>query len=579
MRLSLPRYAPVWFLLTLATTAGAAPTQLTKPEILRGSGRVQAAANLPRLAAAIEATNTQLVGLLASGDVKRTFTTLEDNLTTSSNWRFEARTTQAKATRLLWQVAVMPYPEQTGQAWQSPLGLVDSGMLPNDVIPDAKRTYPFNLNLGYYLNVVRLNQPLTPQGHPLESRTAERSSLLSRWISSSGIKQVQFGWGKIRVGTGKIPGGGSGTFRLKKTEKVITFYIRVVPLDAKGERVGNPSPMVSIRHNAQPSDFTFAQSAPTIHPTVTPIHWQPERHQDPNANYWRLVVRRPYLLPGVPGVPQAAFSSVAPGQKYSQPIEVYWPPSDKSWWDKVCDAAGDFIGWVADVVNFVSNLYSSIKGVVIDGLAQIAPELRGVFSIALDVGLAAVGIPPSLPDFDDLQSMGVDYMCSYIGDETGIPSGITKEALQQIAAQTKDARQGGSDAGIWVVPDYNKLYRPARLDLRVTNHSAQTSDRVTVFCDIVAVTAQGQRLVAASNPVPLPLLKPNETLEVPVYIQGAPEYANQVRLNITTQVRYELNDKGLPIMGKSTPSAEQYNRRINAKQVWDEGQLQQAPKP
>ena len=545
--------------LLLAAAALAAPPRITAPK-----------ANLPVLAAQA-ATSTKLIGLLASGDVRTTYESLEVNLTKFSKWKFEAKTSQPKTTRLLWQVSVMPYPAQTGAAWQSPPGLVDSGMLSDTIVPDGKHTYPFDLDLGYYLDVVRLNQPMTPRGlYPIQ--VSGPASVLSRLTGSSNLKLVHFGWGKTGLSA-------SAAKNVKKTEKVVTFYVRVLPLDAKGNRIGPASATVCVRHNAQPTDVTFYQAPPAIHPQVTPIYWQPERHQDASAAYWRMIVRRPYLFPSLPGVPQATFTSVAPGQKYSEPIEVYWPPKDKSWWDKVKEAVGSFVNWVADAINYVSNLYSSIKSMVVDGLATIAPELRGVFSIALDIGLAAVGIPPSLPDFDDLQNLGADYLCEYIADETGIPSAVTREALEQIADHTKDARRGGGDTSMWMIPDYNKLYRPARVDLLVSNPSAKSTDRVTVFCNVTAPTAQGPRWVAAGNPVPLPPLGPGESLTVPVYIMGAPEYAEQVRLSITTQMRYELDAKGLPINGKSNPSADQYNRMIKAKQTWTAGELQQAPQP
>lgn len=558
---------PLVLVCCLMTVAGAA---IGAPPL----ARLQPRPNLPLLARQVEATSTQLVGLLASGDVRTTYTSHEANLTTSSKSKFEARTTQAETARLLWQVSVMPYPAQTGEAWQTPPGLVDYGMLPAEVVPDGKHAYPFDLSLRHYVDVVRLNQPMIPQGTPPPQWTrTPRPSIFSRWSGSGSARQIRFGWAKPGAGmTAALP-------KTKKTEKVVTFYIRVVPLDSKGERVGNPSPTVAIRHNVQQSDFKFAATAAAIHPVVRPVYWEPERHQESTAHYWRLIVRRPPLFFGLPGVPQALFTSVAPGQKYSQPIEVYWPPSDKSWWDQVCDAVGSFVSWVADVVSYVSNLYSSIKLVVIDSLSSLAPELRGVLSVALDIGLVAVGIPPSLPDFDDLQNMGADYLCEYIADETGIPAGVTREALRQISEQTKEARHGGSDAGWWMVPDYNKLYRPARVDLRVTNPASSASDRVTVFCTVLADTPQGQRLVAASNPLPLPPLAHNETLAIPIYVQGAPEYAEQVRLCITTQVRYELDEQGMPIAGKLNPYADQYNRRIKARQVWNAAQLEAAPAP
>ena len=39
----------------------------------------------------------------------------------------------------------------------------------------------------------------------------------------------------------------------------------------------------------------------------------------------------------------------------------------------------------------------------------------------LDAGLVALGIPPSLPNFDQLMNEGLDYLASSVVEQIGVP--------------------------------------------------------------------------------------------------------------------------------------------------------------
>lgn len=88
-------------------------------------------------------------------------------------------------------------------------------------------------------------------------------------------------------------------------------------------------------------------------------------------------------------------------------------------------------------------------------------------STGVDVGLAAIGVPPTLPNFDKLMDEGADYLAATVADESGIPGAdiVTKEALKQ---GIKDVAKGmqnvpNSNDVYGLQPDLKYLYQPAHL--------------------------------------------------------------------------------------------------------------------
>ncbi len=112
---------------------------------------------------------------------------------------------------------------------------------------------------------------------------------------------------------------------------------------------------------------------------------------------------------------------------------------------------------------------------------QVPDEWRDELKIALEAlvntGLAAMGIPPSLPNFDQLTSMSLEYMAEVALTEAGIPANqITKEMVKQtaegigaeIAKSTNTASPNPINAPFMKnYPDY--LYRPAYIDVELSN--------------------------------------------------------------------------------------------------------------
>lgn len=187
---------------------------------------------------------------------------------------------------------------------------------------------------------------------------------------------------------------------------------------------------------------------------------------------------------------KADYENIAIPEVLQPDCTVYFPPpkpEDKSWYEELFDGVVSFFEdiWkaVSTIVNQVSAAYNNLKAGLIDFVANLCPfpELQGAFKLALEGlvngGLMAMGLPPSLPNFDDLTNMSVDYLAEVALTEAGIPAGeITDELVNEVTGQMKNEIEKATNHS-----DYNPisspflkfdpayLYRPAYVDIEISN--------------------------------------------------------------------------------------------------------------
>lgn len=96
-------------------------------------------------------------------------------------------------------------------------------------------------------------------------------------------------------------------------------------------------------------------------------------------------------------------------------------------------------------------------------LATYTPtSCESLVQTGITLALASVGIPPSIPNWDELQKQGIKYaaseIASKIADETGgvVPQKFTQEVLEELAQKAFDEmtkNRGGSGPQYdWVIP-------------------------------------------------------------------------------------------------------------------------------
>lgn len=240
------------------------------------------------------------------------------------------------------------------------------------------------------------------------------------------------------------------------------FYIRMVPLDANQNPLAKISNEITIKENyfewkAPPPQEYLANDY-----TITAVKFVPVHYPEPNYACCSIVAG----YNGNPTDPlvksfQAAFpigSTLCPE-----------PPKDKAWYEKAFD---DVTGFVEKSINGAANFYNETKeylkkkfkefscnangSINVVNPVSKAQELAGpevceyISGAAFDYGMMAVGLPPTLPNVDDLSKMAegqiVDVACDKIEMETGLP--LPEEAREKIRKEFHDNVVAQSNNGL-----------------------------------------------------------------------------------------------------------------------------------
>ena len=84
-------------------------------------------------------------------------------------------------------------------------------------------------------------------------------------------------------------------------------------------------------------------------------------------------------------------------------------------------------------------------------------ECKTLVSAGVDIGLAALGVPPTLPNFDKLMDEGADYLAATLAEESGVPgSEIALQAgMHEMAKSMKNVPSPHDAYGLQLrhVPD------------------------------------------------------------------------------------------------------------------------------
>ncbi len=176
--------------------------------------------------------------------------------------------------------------------------------------------------------------------------------------------------------------------------------------------------------------------------------------------------------------------------------KVYFPKPEeenKSWYQQLYDGIVDFFDTLSDVVKSITNqvkqAYDDLQDKLIAYVVDLCPvdSLKGPFKLALEgmvtTGLMSIGIPPTLPNFDQLSDMSVSYLTEVALTEAGIPQNeYTEKMLQDIAGEVQTQLQDAAshpDMNPVDVPflklDPEYLYRPAYLDIDISNSTSVES--------------------------------------------------------------------------------------------------------
>jgi hypothetical protein len=310
---------------------------------------------------------------------------------------------------------------------------------------------------------------------------------------------------------------------------VTPYYIRVIavaPTDSPGSFTAYVSEQTEVDWGPQYVYVPKFCTPPTYYtyeyplPKVRIIGYTQINKQDPNYQCYTVVTTghtwwKNYFLGSGMSDPEAEkWATAMVGN-----VEVGWtkylcdPPADKSWWDKLMGGFEDLFSLIASLVDNIANAYNSVKAVVISSFCGGNSACITVMSTGVDIGLAALGVPPTLPNFDQLMNEGADYLAATVADESGVPVDAVAPMIHQVADSMKNVPSPSDPYGLQPNPQYQ--YQPARLLIELRN-----DDPVNTTPPGSIRFEDGSGLFKTTQPdTPFPSLGPGKSVTFPLILK------------------------------------------------------------
>jgi hypothetical protein len=376
-----------------------------------------------------------------------------DRSRTSLKWYFRY-TARMPAASALYQVSVFPFPDSEKDPLKPP-GLIAQGAITAIATPGhlALFTVDFKPHARPRPSV-QLDQPMNPAVVAGATGAASSPQLALTPETIRADRRAE----RMRT----PPSGLARELRLPPQRLRILhtgYYVRVVLKNAAGKVSGRPSRAVHLSFD-EPTPGSPIEILMGTHPEVGFADYRAVRPD----NWAQLCIRR-YTGPPLPFFATGAIGDIC--------------ADDDSFLDALGDALGDVVGALAGLYEQVVAVYEwaktqavALAASAIEGLGLPCPCPIGSCSVcleaALDYGLASLGIPPTLPSFDQLVNEGVDYLAATIAAETGLPIAEAMEVARTLADQSASGGTvGGAGAPLLWMPLEEHLYAPLVLKLRV----------------------------------------------------------------------------------------------------------------
>jgi hypothetical protein len=334
--------------------------------------------------------------------------------------------------------------------------------------------------------------------HLPDADTSLQSPSLVRSGQGSGVK------GSFVVDFGELVGSrGSGARRMRAHGAGPLWQVRVLPISAEPPTVvGKASNVIGVYDD---------QVAPSSGPG------------------FKIDTPQWYTKPGIPlRLTRFEFVPYRYFDQWPSGCEVYkGEGSNETPWGWAAGAVGDAFDWT-------SQAYKDAKNSVVTGVVTVFPFVpREVAAVALDAALASCGIPPSIPNLNQLMTNGADYLAGQMTDELAsqVPAGsalaqLGKEELRRrVRQQTREALVKSAKQIRDSIASKSKYCRsmeyPPYLKITVRNSGDATyrDMKVELSYEDMAIPPGGQEyLLRGFDDFVIDELGPGETLTIPVDI-------------------------------------------------------------
>ncbi|PLX27666.1 hypothetical protein C0583_00295 [Candidatus Parcubacteria bacterium] len=262
-----------------------------------------------------------------------------------------------------------------------------------------------------------------------------------------------------------------------------TYYLRVMPVkDSVVAGKASNEVKVSLKERPEQADVEIFTPAKLYEVKI--IDFKPIRASEPGVCNGAMILDTDWdEYTGTTVIKHKAGERICP--------KGYKGIGEQAWYESLWNFAKSGMNWVSEA-------YNQLKASVVDGLAGLAcggdDDCRMAISAGLDIGLAAMGVPPSITNFDELVDGGFDYLAAEIASQAGCPDVVCKEKikneLRNILEKQKntnpnckgeeEAHNDGLEplflpAGVKAHLDPLGTYRQAEITLEVTRTEADGS--------------------------------------------------------------------------------------------------------
>ncbi len=439
----------------------------------------------------------------------------KDNLNVKFCWN----STETGVSSAVWQVSTMRFSPDTA-LWENPPGLVASG-------PAVLQ----NVQSGKYPKVFMVDFSRFAPSPP--SKAIKVIPLTDQKPSSlQPVKQVSIKKSIPQVMPKEQPA--VTRLKLKTVPKInlkqdkgfssldMNYFVRVVTLGPDGQPAGIPCEPVRILYGDPVYDGSIKvepdafEKPEALHPQIRVERYVPIQNQATDAMYHVIAIRDiPNPFGGEPLIRKGDKFNLRPRQE------------DKSFLESVGDFFSDVVEWAIDAVNWASRTYENIKNAGLDAACSVAGErFRGAFEMGLNIGMAAVGVPPGIPNFDELTDMGVGYLVAVAAEQAigaGVEPLLAAEAAERgvnvFVDEMRKQANGGGNMDAFFKPDPDYYYRPACMELKITNPESAPTNQVTGKIRITVKDGNWDEDLFHEAFFHLPSIGPGETLTLPVYLE------------------------------------------------------------
>lgn len=242
-----------------------------------------------------------------------------------------------------------------------------------------------------------------------------------------------------------------------------------------------------------------------------------ENHPIPNLSGAALIVADPYAFSFVNAKPRPAYWTPG-GMVYANEVLCFYKSSGggSSWWDVASGLVTGVIDNLGSLVNSASALWESIKEAVVNIAASVISAVgvpcddvcKGLLTTGLNVALASAGIPPSIPNTDQLKADAKAWVAAQIADQSGVPGSeyLAAKAVDYAEASLSEyfKKGGGSGTASWLTSDIG--LDPGVLTLNLERVQPLLPDQNTKYYQFYPPTLLmlHKSEFFAFQPVPLP---------------------------------------------------------------------------